>query len=200
MTHIINSSIEHECVFLDEIKYLHVKIEDSYQENIYRVINKALKFIDDAFDKYYADLAAYNDEKAAAAAAEQQQQQQQQNSSNGKTSNSRQSSANTTTTSSSTPTMFYLGTNKNSSNNLESTNKTNRSSSIKSLTKPKRPVFLIHCNLGISRSSSILIAYMINKYKLCLYAAFNYVKDKRLQIAPNYSFLRQLKQFEEEFY
>lgn len=164
VTHIINSSIEHECVFLDEIKYLHVKIEDSYQENIYRVINKALKFIDDAFDKYYVDLAAYNDEKAAAAAAEQQQQ----NSSNSKTSNSRQSSANTTTTSSSTPTMFYLGTNKNSSNNLESTNKTNRSSSIKSLTKPKRPVFLIHCNLGISRSSSILIVVMINKYKLCL--------------------------------
>ena len=59
------------------------------------------------------------------------------------------------------------------------------------------PVFFIHCNLGISRSSSILIAYLICKYRLCLYAAFKYVKDKRLQIAPNYSFLRQLKEFEE---
>lgn len=161
----MNCSIEHECVFQDELKYLHVKIEDTYQENIYRVIDKAVKFIEDAFDKYYAELTRYNDQRADAV----------------------------TTTTTTFP-------HSNMTSRQSSASTRSRIGSSTSATMPKRPVFLIHCNLGISRSSSILIAYLINKYKMCLYAAFNYVKDKRLQIAPNYSFLRQLKQFEQEFY
>lgn len=170
ITHILNCSIEHECVFQSEIKYLHVKIEDSYQENIYKVISKALRFIEEAFEKYYSELAVYNEENAPVPL----------------TPSSRNSSASNATS-----------MNRMSSGGL---NVRKTTTTIPQPNRPKRPVFLIHCNLGISRSSSILIAYLINKYKLCLYAAFNYVKDKRLQIAPNYSFLRQLKQFEEEFY
>ena len=131
ITHIINATYEHECVFKDEIKYLHVEIEDSHSEKINKTFKVALDFICEAFDAYSQCLKEEmktSDEKA---------------------------------------------------------------------TELRPPVFLIHCNLGISRSSSILIAYLIAKYRLCLCAAFKYVKDKRLQIAPNYSFLRQLKQFEE---
>ena len=131
ITHIINATYEHECVFKDEIKYLHVEIEDSHNEKINKTFKVALDFICEAFDAYSQCL---NEEM--------------------KTCDEK-------------------------------------------VTELRPPVFLIHCNLGISRSSSILIAYLIAKYRLCLCAAFKYVKDKRLQIAPNYSFLRQLKQFEE---
>jgi hypothetical protein len=145
ITHIINCSVEHECVFKDEIKYLHIKLEDNYTENIYKVFNKSIQFIDDAFEKYYTDLVRVNDKENGLSCG----------SSNGGL--------------------------ENSSPNLQP------------------PVIMIHCNLGISRSSTVLIAYLMSRYKLCLFSAFKYVKDKRLQIAPNYSFLRQLKQFEETF-
>ena len=136
--------------------------------------------MEDAFEKYYAALAVYNDQKAASSLSNNHMY----DSGYSNPNNSRDSSAcNSVTT-------FYLDQNSIRGGG----------SNKPMVAKPKRPIFLIHCNLGISRSSSILIAYLINKYKLCLYAAFNYVKDKRLQIAPNYSFLRQLKQFEEGFY
>lgn len=151
ITHIINCSIEHECVFQDELSYLWVKLEDSYQEDIYKSLVKAYKFMENAFAKYYEECEKYEENKA---------------------SRSRSSS---------------------SSGHSEN----NESSMMRA---PQKPVFMIHCNLGISRSSSILIAYLIARYKVCLYQAFKYVKDKRLQIAPNYSFLRQLKHFEEDYF
>lgn len=159
ITHIINCSIEHECVFKDELKYLHVKLEDTYQENIYKVLNKSLEFIQDAFNSYYEDLVNYD-----------------------KSFDSCSSGSSSECSSASSNCSKHV--------NIISGNMGNKK-------KPQAPVILIHCNLGISRSSSILIAYLISKYKICLYAAFKYVKDKRMQIAPNYSFLRQLKQFEE---
>lgn len=140
ITHIINASFEHECVFKDEIKYLHVEVEDSHDEKIHKTFKTALEFMKNAFEEYQESLMK------------------------------------------------------------ESSDYSFESCSLNNMSEPrvlKPPVLFIHCNLGISRSSSILIAYLICKYRLCLYAAFKYVKDKRLQIAPNYSFLRQLKEFEE---
>lgn len=145
ITHIINCSIEHECVFKDELKYLHLKIEDSYTENIFKIFKQSIKYVEEAYELYYDELIKYEKVSSCSTVSD---------AASLKSSNTEQS-------------------------------------------KPKQPVFLIHCNLGISRSSSVLIAYLIAKYQLCLYAAFKYVKDKRIQIAPNYSFLRQLKQFEE---
>ncbi len=130
ITHVINASVEHECVFKEELKYLHVEVEDSHDEKINKTFKRALEFMKQAFEEYREALMK-------------------------------------------------------------------DSSDFSVVVVPAPPVFFIHCNLGISRSSSILIAYLICKYRLCLYAAFKYVKDKRLQIAPNYSFLRQLKEFEE---
>jgi predicted protein tyrosine phosphatase len=60
------------------------------------------------------------------------------------------------------------------------------------------PRFLVHCNLGVSRSSTILIAYLISKYNICTFGAYSYIKDKRIQVSPNYNFLRQLKLFENQ--
>ena len=176
ITHIINCSIEHECVFKDDIKYLHVKLEDTYEENIYKVLEKTILFMQEAFVKYYDELQRYEE-----------------------STHHHESTASSSR---------ILGSAKSSSSSLTnghhyninlSGGQSSKPGANNGAKKPVQPRFLIHCNLGISRSSSILIAYLMAKYKICLYAAFNYVKDKRIQIAPNYSFLRQLKQFEETY-
>lgn len=56
---------------------------------------------------------------------------------------------------------------------------------------------LIHCNAGVSRSSTVCIAYLMLNHSLTFDAAFAKVKSKRECIRPNDGFLRQLKQFDE---
>jgi hypothetical protein len=117
ITHIINCSSEHECLFSDTyIEYLHVKLEDSLDEDLCGKLERAIEFITEALNS-------------------------------------------------------------------------NKSSKI-----------LVHCNLGISRSASILISYIVFKYKICFEAALNYVKDKRVQVEPNLNFAKQLKKFSREFF
>ena len=52
---------------------------------------------------------------------------------------------------------------------------------------------LIQCHAGISRSSTMLIAYLMKKNKWSLSHAFDYVKSKRRMINPNPNFMKQLK-------
>lgn len=54
---------------------------------------------------------------------------------------------------------------------------------------------LIHCNAGVSRSSSICIAYLMQIRKMTFDDAFVAVKTKRECIRPNDGFIKQLKQF-----
>ena len=56
---------------------------------------------------------------------------------------------------------------------------------------------LIHCQLGISRSTTCLIAYMIKYLGYNTISAMKYIKNKRPQIMPNFGFLQQLKDYEE---
>ena len=51
---------------------------------------------------------------------------------------------------------------------------------------------LIHCSYGISRSSTIVISYLIKKYKMTYHQAIDLVKSKRPVIEPNDGFKRQL--------
>ncbi|XP_031629889.1 probable dual specificity protein phosphatase DDB_G0283417 isoform X2 [Contarinia nasturtii] len=55
---------------------------------------------------------------------------------------------------------------------------------------------LIHCNAGVSRSSTICIAYLILEHKMSFDVAFALVKSKRECIRPNDGFLKQLKQMD----
>jgi len=59
---------------------------------------------------------------------------------------------------------------------------------------------LIHCMMGISRSASITIAYLMKYNHLTLKKAFLLVKEKRPAISPNAGFMRQLYDFEEKLY
>jgi protein-tyrosine phosphatase len=63
-------------------------------------------------------------------------------------------------------------------------------------TMPK-PV-LFHCYMGISRSASLVIAYLIYDMKIDYIEAFRRVKMKRTQISPNASFRKQLREWEKE--
>ncbi len=55
---------------------------------------------------------------------------------------------------------------------------------------------LVHCQFGISRSASIVISYIMWKYKLSYEFAFDFVSKKREKIQPNEGFEKQLMIFE----
>ena len=55
----------------------------------------------------------------------------------------------------------------------------------------------VHCAAGMSRSPTVVIAYIMWKKKLRLNEAINFVKTKRPLISPNDNFMNQLKIFEE---
>ena len=62
---------------------------------------------------------------------------------------------------------------------------------------------LVHCKVGLSRSPTVIIAYLMKYYEFTADSAINYIKRKRPQIIPNQGFIKQLyeykKQFEKKF-
>lgn len=55
---------------------------------------------------------------------------------------------------------------------------------------------LIHCMAGVSRSATLVIAYLMHRSKLSFNEAYRFVKQKRPNVAPNFNFLGQLMEFE----
>merc|ERR1719242_2321438 len=54
---------------------------------------------------------------------------------------------------------------------------------------------MIHCHAGISRSSTITIAYLMFSWKMTMFDAIAHVHSKRYQIQPNQGFKNQLLDF-----
>ena len=54
----------------------------------------------------------------------------------------------------------------------------------------------VHCAAGQSRSATIVIAYIMWKKKMTFDKAYNFVKQKRPNIYPNFGFRQQLQMFE----
>lgn len=54
---------------------------------------------------------------------------------------------------------------------------------------------LVHCNQGVSRSSSIVIGYLMKRFNYDFDEAYGIVKSKRECIQPNAGFMKQLKNF-----
>ena len=57
---------------------------------------------------------------------------------------------------------------------------------------------LVHCAAGVSRSASIVVAYIMWDKKMSFKDAFEFVESKRKYINPNPSFKEQLQLFEKE--
>ncbi len=55
---------------------------------------------------------------------------------------------------------------------------------------------LVHCAMGISRSSSVVIGYLIKYQKMSFDEAYRFVKEKRSIVRPNDGFCHQLKKYE----
>ena len=59
----------------------------------------------------------------------------------------------------------------------------------------KAPIY-IHCQAGISRSASVVIAYFIKKYKWTYLEALSFVSENRDFINPNKGFEKQLIEYQ----
>ncbi|KAM3136052.1 hypothetical protein pb186bvf_011857 [Paramecium bursaria] len=64
----------------------------------------------------------------------------------------------------------------------------------------QRTSVLVHCQAGISRSATIVIAYMVRKLLMGVREALEYCERRRWQVYPNNGFLRQLATFEREIF
>ena len=64
----------------------------------------------------------------------------------------------------------------------------------------KEKTVLVNCAAGISRSSTIVIAYIMKYYELSLKDTFLYVRNKRNIICPNKNFLKYLFDYERRIF
>ena len=57
---------------------------------------------------------------------------------------------------------------------------------------------LVRCAAGVSRSASMVAAYLMQTRKWTLANTLKYMKDARPIVAPNPNFIKQLKTFESD--
>lgn len=61
---------------------------------------------------------------------------------------------------------------------------------------PQRKKVLVHCRLGVSRSASIVLAYLLKNSDKSLKEVWKEVREKRPIVKPNPSFIKQLMYLE----
>lgn len=61
----------------------------------------------------------------------------------------------------------------------------------------KNGVVFVHCNLGVSRSSTVVLAYLMKTQRISLSDALTFLKSRRSCARPNIGFLSQLSDWEE---
>lgn len=59
---------------------------------------------------------------------------------------------------------------------------------------------LVHCSAGVSRSPTIVVAYLMKHRNMSLRTALGHVVRIRPQVSPNPGFIEQLKDMEMELY
>ncbi|XP_013392323.1 probable rhodanese domain-containing dual specificity protein phosphatase [Lingula anatina] len=66
--------------------------------------------------------------------------------------------------------------------------------------KQSKGKVLVHCNLGVSRSSAVILAYLITEFHWTLMDAYKVLKNTRNVVRPNLGFLKQLSEYEERIF
>ena len=66
--------------------------------------------------------------------------------------------------------------------------------------EPIKPTVLVHSYFGMSRSSAIIIAYLMKEKKWSLREAYDHLKERHSSINPNDNFIVQLIHYEQELY
>jgi hypothetical protein len=62
----------------------------------------------------------------------------------------------------------------------------------------KKAPTVVHCRMGISRSTSVVIAYLMKEKNMTLAEALNHVRRIRPHVCPNVGFMKQLETYEKE--
>lgn len=57
---------------------------------------------------------------------------------------------------------------------------------------------LVHCQMGMSRSSSLIIAFLMKQYGMSFIEAKKITKEKRQIVNPNEGFVKDLLKFQKE--
>eukprot|EP01060_Flectonema_neradi_P006689 TRINITY_DN14575_c0_g1_i1.p1 TRINITY_DN14575_c0_g1~~TRINITY_DN14575_c0_g1_i1.p1 ORF type:complete len:188 (+),score=15.47 TRINITY_DN14575_c0_g1_i1:50-613(+) len=57
---------------------------------------------------------------------------------------------------------------------------------------------LVHCKKGVSRSPTLILAYLLTTFSISLDTAYNYLVGLRPKVAPNLGFLLALQSLERE--
>lgn len=68
------------------------------------------------------------------------------------------------------------------------------------LSEDKKNQILVHCAQGISRSATIILAYLIKHSHMKPEDALVFLKSKRSCVEPNVGFMQQLEKFHQELY
>ena len=56
----------------------------------------------------------------------------------------------------------------------------------------------MHCLAGVSRSVTVTIAYLMSTCGMTLNEAYDFVKDRKSNVSPNFNFMGQLLDFERQ--
>ena len=62
--------------------------------------------------------------------------------------------------------------------------------------RSKKCGILVHCLAGISRSVTVTVAYLMQKYRWSLNDAYDFVKHRKNNVSPNFNFMGQLLDYE----
>lgn len=57
---------------------------------------------------------------------------------------------------------------------------------------------LVHCQVGKSRSATIVLAYLMKTFRWSLKEALEFVRKRRPIVEPNWGFMKQLQDFEQK--
>jgi len=194
ITHVVNASPVVPCFFQGEVAYLVLDLYDSSSENAEKFFEQSNAFIQDALDKRPRPRDNDDEEDDAASAPRQlqkhahpqQQQQQEQQQELPERNRSHQ----------------HRQQDQSNNNNNNSKMMTRMEKDCQDKKRDAVEVeqstggVLVHCYAGVSRSTTIVLAYLMARRGMRLAEALALVKAARPAVCPNQGFMEQLRHYE----